>query len=63
MLYVSALELTKENSSLQKELLIEDGVRQRIIFKKELKKISYIYIFSEVEKSISISVNTINIAK
>ena len=63
MLYVSALELTKENSSLQKELLIEDGVRQRIIFEKDLKKISYIYIFSEVEKSISISVNTINIAK
>ena len=63
MLYVSALEITKENSSIQKELLIEDGVPQRIIFEKDLHKISYIYIFSELEKSISISVNTINIAK
>ena len=62
MLYVSALELTKENSSIQKELLIEDGVPQRIIFENELKKIRYIYIFSDEDKSISIYLNTINIA-
>ena len=62
MLYVSALELTRENSVIQKGLLIEDGVPQRIIFEDELKKIRYIYIFSELDKSISINLNTINIA-
>ena len=39
MLYVSALELTKENSSIQKELLIGDGVPQRIIFENGFNKI------------------------
>ena len=37
MLYVSAPELTKENSSIQKELLIEDGVSLRIIFEDVFK--------------------------
>lgn len=63
MLYVSALELTKENSSIQKELLIGDGVPQRIIFEDGFNKIRYIYPILDQEKSISISLNIINNVK
>ena len=62
MLYVSAPELTKENSSIQKELLIEDGVSLRIIFEDEFKKIRYIYFFSDAGTNISFNLNTINIS-
>ena len=62
-LYVSGLELTNPNSLVQKELLISEGIPQKIIFEKGLDKIRYLYLHSDPEKNISIIFNVINIAK
>jgi len=62
MLYVSGLELTDSNSPVQKELLVGEGIPQKIIFENEIKKVRFLYPHADHNKNIAINVNVINIA-
>ena len=63
MLYVSSIELRNgENYDLQKEILINEGIPQRIHFTKEDYKIKYIYPNVNKDKDVIIYFNVINSA-
>ena len=55
MLYVSGLEITDDaHSTLQKEILIGDGIPQRAFFNHGLKKMKFIYPNPNKEKNIAV---------
>ena len=63
MLYVSGLEITKENSLYHKELLVGEGVPQKAIFEDGLTKVRYVYPLTNKTKNIAVILNVITIAK
>ena len=63
MLYVSSIELMNEqNYDLQKEILISEGIPQRIHFMKRDYKIKYIYPYINKDKDVVINFVVINSA-
>ena len=63
MLYVSSVELMNErNYHSQKEILVNEGIPQRIQFMK-LKNIKFIYPHTDREKDVAINLKVINSAK
>ena len=55
MLYVSGLEITDDaHSSIQKEILIGDGIPQRAFFNHGLKKLKFIYPNPNKDKNIAV---------
>ena len=63
MLYVAGLEIVKEKSLEQKEILIDDGIPQGTYFNNDLTKIKYSYIIADKEKNILIFFKVINPGK
>ena len=63
MLYVSGLELTKEESPVQRELLVSQGVPQTTVFEDGLKKVRFVYPHTDKTKNIVIIFDVINPAK
>ena len=60
MLYVSSLEIAQDKySEYQKEILVSEGITQRVVFTR-LKKIKYIYPVPDKEKNIAIFFKVIN---
>ena len=63
MLYVSSVELMNEaNYHSQKEILVNEGIPQRIQFMK-LKNIKFIYPHTDIDKDVAINLKVINSAK
>ena len=63
MVYVSSVELMKDkNYDAQKEILVTEGIPQRIIFKNRDHKIKYIYPNINKDKDVTIYFNVINSA-
>ena len=64
MIYVSSIELMNEEKyDLQKEILITEGIPQRIHFTKNDYKIKYIYPILNKDKDVAIYFRVINPAK
>ena len=60
MLYVNALQITKDPSSkAQKQILIADGVPQKMIFQNDVKRVRYIYPNADPSKNIAINFKVI----
>ena len=63
MLYVNALQLTKDNNSpAQKEILIGEGVPQKTVFQSGVNKIRYIYPNAEPDKNLALNFKVITSA-
>jgi hypothetical protein len=59
MVYVSALELYKEDSAIRKEILVSEGVPQKILFEDVVKKVRYIYPHVDKEKNLTVNIHMI----
>ena len=59
MIYVSGLEIYPNYSGIRKEILVSEGIPQRIIFQNDLTKVRYLYPHSNPEKNITVSINMI----
>jgi hypothetical protein len=61
MVYVTGLEISqKEDSIVQKEILMSDQIPQKTVFQNNLSKMKYIYPNPDMQKSISLFVKVIN---
>ena len=61
MVYVTGLEISqKEDSIIQKEILMSDQIPQKTVFQNNLSKMKYIYPNPDMQKSISLFVKVIN---
>ena len=63
MLFVSGLEITQEKSIAQKEILISEGIPQKVVFNKKLNRIMFIYPNPDKEKNLAIYIKVINPAQ
>ena len=63
MLYVSGLEIPKENSPVQRELLVSQGVPQTTVFEYGLKTVRFVYPHTDKNKNIVVIFDVINAAK
>ncbi len=63
MLFVSGLEITQEKSIAQKEILISEGIPQKVVFNKKLNRIMFFYPNPDKENNLAIYIKVINPAK
>ena len=63
MIYVSGLEITQDsNANEQKEILIGEGIPQKVTFDNGLKRIKYVYPVPDKEKNVAIYFKVIHSA-
>ena len=63
MLYVSSIEINKQHEIYGRDIVIPDNIPQQIIFKKEVKHISYSYVQVDNEDDLIIKFNVKNKAQ
>ena len=63
MVYVSSYEIYKNDSGIRKEILVSEGVPQRISFEPKLKIMRYVYPHVNREKNLTVSIHIIYTAK
>ena len=63
MLYVSGLEISKKGSSVQRELLLSQGVPQTTVFEEDLDTVRFVYPHTDKTKNILVIFDVINPAK
>jgi hypothetical protein len=59
MLYVSGVEIMPVNSPVEKEILIGEGIPQRVLFENEMQKIRYIYPIVDLVKNVTVDIRSI----
>ena len=63
MIYISGLEITSDkNVEHQKEILISEGIPQKITFENGLKRIKYVYPIPDKQKNVAIIFKVIHSA-
>ena len=63
MLYVSGLEITEDSSPVQRELLVNQGVPQTIVFEDGLDKVRFVYPHTDKDKNMVVIFDVINAAE
>ena len=59
MVYISALEIYEKNSGIRKEILISEGVPQRVIYENDLDIMRYLFTNPDNNKNIALNINMI----
>ena len=59
MVYVSGLEFYDEASGIRKEILVSEGVPQKVLFEEGIKNVRYIYPHVNPTKNLTVSIHMI----
>ena len=59
MVYVSGLEYYDEASGIRKEILVSEGVPQKVLFEEGIKNVRYIYPHVNPTKNLTVSIHMI----
>ena len=59
MVYVGSLEIYKNTSGIRKEILVSEGVPQRVSFEDNLHIIRYVYPHANPNKNLTVSIHVI----
>ena len=59
MLYVSGIDLYKRETKIRKEVLVSEGIPQRMIFENPITKIRYVFPHADPKQNLACSINMI----
>ena len=59
MLYVSGVESYEDDSGVRKEILVSEGVPQRMIFSEPIKRVRYVFPHAQPNQNLTCSINMI----
>ena len=63
MVYVSSMEIYNNDTGIRKEILVNEGVPQRISFEENLKSVRYLYPHADPDKNLTVSIHLIYLGK